>query len=205
LERGLGALPAGARFEAPLQPLDPGAAARLVLDKQQAVLAVGFPACGASGEERFALHLLREFCADMSGPIFTRIREELGLAYTVGATQFLGFETGLFTFYLGTAPEQVDFAHRELSLEVARIAGESLTHDALERTRTALLSSLALQNQSNSAMARACALDIILGLGAEHHLTIAERIKAVSLAEVRDVATRLFGQAPTTVVVGPGG
>jgi len=204
LERGLGALPAGARFEAPLQPLDPGAAARLVLDKQQAVLALGFPACGATGDERFALHLLREFCADMSGPIFTRIREELGLAYTVGATQFLGFETGLFTFYLGTAPEQVDFAHQELSREVARIAGESLTDAALERTRTALLSGLALQNQSNSAMARACALDIILGLGPDHHLSIAERIKAVSLEDVRQVARRIFGQQPTTVIVGPG-
>jgi len=204
LERGLGALPAGERFEAPVQPLDPGAAARLVLDKQQAVLAVGFPACGATGEERFALHLLREFCADMSGPIFTRIREELGLAYTVGATQFLGFETGLFTFYLGTSPEQVDFAHQELTLEVARIAGESLTGEALERTRTALLSSLALQNQSNSAMARACALDIILGLGADHHLTIEGRIKAVTLEQVREVARNVFGQLPSTVVVAPG-
>ena len=203
LEHGLGGLPAGERFGAPPQPLDPGVALRLTLEKQQAVLALGFPACGATGDDRFALHLLREFCADMSGPIFTRIREELGLAYTVGATQFLGFDTGLFTFYLGTSPDQVDFAHRELCSEIALLAETRLTHDAFERTRTALLSSLALQNQSNASMARACALDIILGLGPDHHLTIEDHFKAVSLDDVRQVATRLFAQPHTSIIVAP--
>jgi predicted Zn-dependent peptidase len=83
------------------------------------------------------------------------------------------------------------------------LAETRLTHDAFERTRTALLSSLALQNQSNASMARACALDIILGLGPDHHLTIEDHFKAVSLDDVRQVATRLFAQPHTSIIVAP--
>lgn len=203
LERGLGSLPRGEVFAAPCQPVAGGGRAEVVLAKQQGVLALGYPACGAGAPERFALHLLREFCADMAGPIFTRIREELGLAYSVGATQFLGFETGMFTFYLGTAPEQLEFAERELVAEIGRLVGERLDEASLERTRTALLSSLAMQNQSNAAMARACALDMILGLGAEHYQSVAAHIKAVTLDDLRAATRQLLATPAVVVVVSP--
>ena len=54
----------------------------------------------------------------MAGPLFTRLREELGLAYYVNATQFHGLGAGLFAFYVGTAPDQADVARRELLAQI---------------------------------------------------------------------------------------
>ena len=106
LSASLSALPTGAPWPVPAGSV--GGGEHLVrLPKKQAVLAIGFPGASVNGADRHALAMIQEYAADMAGPLFSRIREELGLAYQVGATQFLGYDAGLFTFYLATSPEQV--------------------------------------------------------------------------------------------------
>ena len=56
--------------------------------------------------DRYALELLQEACSDLGSRLFLRIREKLGLAYYVGAQNFLGLAPGYFAFYAGTAPEK---------------------------------------------------------------------------------------------------
>jgi len=45
------------------------------------------------------------------------VREKLGLAYYVGAQNFLGLVPGYFAFYVGTAPEKLGEVERELSFK----------------------------------------------------------------------------------------
>jgi len=106
------------------------------LPKKQAVLTIGFPGTHVSSQDRHSLAMIQEYASDMAGPLFTRIREELGLAYQVGATQFLGFDHGLFTFYVATSPEQVDLARTELLAEIGKIANAGIPEEAFERVRS---------------------------------------------------------------------
>ena len=46
--------------------------------------------------------------------LFLRIREELGLAYYVGAQNFAGVVPGYFAFYTGTEPAKADQVEKEL-------------------------------------------------------------------------------------------
>ena len=118
LEKSLGALPAGTPPSFGDSPTTQAGEHALKLDKEQAVLAIGFPGLAQDDPRRFALELIDAYCSDMAGPLFTRIREELGLAYYVSTSQFLGLNTGLFAFYLGTAPDQLELAHHELQGEI---------------------------------------------------------------------------------------
>ena len=45
---------------------------------------------------------MQEACSDLGSRLFLRIREKLGLAYYVGAQNFLGLVPGYFAFYAGT-------------------------------------------------------------------------------------------------------
>lgn len=45
---------------------------------------------------------MQESLSDLGSRLFTRIREKLGLAYYVGAQNFLGLTPGYFAFYTGT-------------------------------------------------------------------------------------------------------
>lgn len=202
LAAGLTEMPKGKPWPVPAGIL--GGGDHLVrLPKKQAVLAIGFPGTSVSGVDRHPLAMIQEYAADMAGPLFSRIREELGLAYQVGATQFLGYDTGLFTFYLATSPEQAEFARRELLAEIGKIAAAGIPDEAFDRVRSTVLSGLAIQQQSPSNTARHVALDLLFGHPADEHRRLAESYQSLTAAQVRETAARIFSVTPTIATVLP--
>ncbi|MEN9975430.1 MAG: hypothetical protein RLZZ282_1436, partial [Verrucomicrobiota bacterium] len=175
----------------------------LLLPKKQAVLAIGFPGVSIHSPERHALAMIQEYASDMAGPLFSRIREELGLAYQIGATQFLGYDTGLFTFYLATSPDQAQLARAELVIEIHKIATGGIPDDAFERVRSTVLSGLAIQQQSPSLIARQVALDLLFDHPADSFRHLAAHYLALTPQRVRDAAARVFAAVPTIATVLP--
>lgn len=197
------AMPAGTPWTAPSSQLASGGHHWCHLPKKQAVLTIGFAGTTINGADRHALAMIQEYASDMAGPLFTRIREELGLCYQVGATQFLGYDAGLFTFYLATAPEQVDLARRELLAEIEKIAAVGIPDEAFDRVRSTILSGLAIQQQSPSSTARQVALDLLFGHPADQYRLLPAAYLALSTAQVQETAARIFGSQPTIVTVMP--
>jgi zinc protease len=184
-----------------------GAAAEIVVNepKQQAVLMAGFRGADALSADRAALELIDTASSDMASRFFHRIREELGLAYFVGASQMMGFAPGIFTFYLGTDPAKVDLVRKNFDEEIAALATDGLTEAELIRAKKKLIGSEAIRNQSLEAFAHVVAVDELYGLGAEHHAERAAEINAVTLDEVRTVARKYFRDPfRATVLVTPG-
>ena len=194
-------LPIGEKWNPPTSITAGGITATATLPKKQAVLAIGYPGTHVLSPDKHALAFLQEHSSDMAGPLFGRIREELGLAYRVGATQFLGFDQGLFTFYLATSPEQIDLATAELKKEIAKIAAEGIPADTFERVRSTILSAAALQQQSSSSNARHAALDLLFGFPADSHLDLARIYQSITPENVREIAQKTFSKPPTISVI----
>ena len=172
--------------------------------KQQAVLMAGFQGAHALSPDRAALELIDTASSDMASRFFHRIREELGLAYFVGAAQMMGFAPGIFTFYLGTDPAKVDLVRKNFDEEIAALAADGLTEAELTRAKKKLIGSEAIRNQSLEAFAHIVAVDELYGLGADHHARRAAEINAVTLEEVRAVAHKYFRDPfRATVLVTP--
>jgi zinc protease len=196
-------LPTGQVWTAPPSALCPGGEQAVRLPKKQAVLTIGFPGSAVTGPDRHALALIQEYVSDMAGPLFTRIREELGLAYQVGATQFMGYDAGLFTFYLATSPEHAALARAELLAEIGKLAANGIPPEVFDRVRATVLSGLAIQQQSPSAIARLVALDTLFGQPADTHRHLPAIYRALGVDEVRDTAARIFNLPPTVAMVLP--
>lgn len=176
----------------------------LKLDKQQAVLTVGFPGASASDEDNHALELIHDYCTDMAGPLFTKIREDLGLAYYVSATQFHGIDTGMFAFYLGTSPDQLHAAQTLLIDEIKTIAKHGIPEETLENVKTTWLASHALANQKLGDLARLSAIDTLLGFSPDHHLHTPEKIKRLTTHDIKTAAKKYLGtREPVIVTVTP--
>jgi zinc protease len=201
IETQLTNLPTGQAWKAPTSNISLGNAAETTLPKKQAVLAIAYPGSDIAGEHRHALAFLHEYASDMAGPLFGRIREELGLAYRVGASQFLGYDTGLFFFYLATSPDQIDLARTELLLEIEKIAQHGIPDEAFERVRSTALSGLAIQQQSPSSNARHAALDLLFGNPANTHRLLPNIYSNLTPQQIRETAQLLFKVKPTTSLV----
>ncbi len=198
-------LPAGCPVAREATPPHRAGELKLASDKAQAVLALSLPGL-AVGDEALILQLIiEEWFRDMTGPIFTEIREKRGLAYYAAASSLLGVDAGSFYFYLGTAPESLAEARAVLEEELARLAREGMPEEALERARATALASRTFARQSCRKLCAAASIDTLLGLGPDHDERTAERLRRVSVQEVNALLSKLLDASQPRAWVELGG
>src|SRR4029077_7916878 len=168
-------------------------------DKKQAVLVIGFAGTTLQSEDRYALELLQEACSDLGSRLFLRIRDQLGLAYYVGAQNFIGVVPGYFAFYTGTQPEQVERVEQELLKEAALLRNEGLTAEELKRAKAKIIGQKKIARQDLGSLAMTTALDELYGLGYNHSETEDALYEAVTLDQIKAAAKKYL--TPHALVV----
>jgi zinc protease len=168
-------------------------------DKKQAVLVMGFRGTTLKDAGRYPLELLQESCSDLGSRLFLRIREQLGLAYYVGAQNFVGLAPGYFAFYVGTAPEKAELVEKELLKEAELLRSEGLTEEELKRSKAKVVGQKKISRQDLGSLAMMTALDELYGLGYAHADTEDAFYEAVTLEQVKAVAQKYL--LPDSVVI----
>jgi zinc protease len=159
-------------------------------DKEQAVLLAGFPGVTLKDNDRYALELVQEGCSDLGSRLFLRIREKLGLAYYVGAQNFLGVVPGYFTFYAGTARDNLPQVEEELLKEVKLLGDEGFSAEELKRSKAKIIGQKKIARQDLGGYAITVALDELYGLGHDHIDLEDARYEAVTLADIKAVSRK---------------
>jgi len=165
-------------------------------DKAQGVLMVGFRGASLSSPDRYALQLIDEASSDLGSRFFIRIREQMGLAYYVGASQMQGLVPGLFAFYLGTDPQKLEPVKTALLDEIYKLANDGLTPEELARAKKKLIGQQEIANQSNDAFGYHCALDELYGLGFNYYKQLEHDVNAVTPEHIKQVAAKYFRDQP---------
>jgi zinc protease len=184
-----GELPQPAGSTAPTDGTGPQRIAE-TRDKKQAVLVIGYPGTTFEATDRHALDLLQEACSDLGSRLFLRVREQLGLAYYVGAQQMPGLVPGYFAFYCGTAPEKVSQVETELLKEAELLRTNGLSEEELKRAKAKILGQRKISRQDLGALANGTALDELYGMGFANFEAEDTRIEAVTLADVQAAAQK---------------
>lgn len=169
-------------------------------EKEQAILMAGYRTCDLAHEDRHALDLLHEACSDMSSRLFVKIREELGLAYSVGASQLLGPEPGCFLFYAATSPEKLEEVQQVLLDEIKRIRELGLDVEELARAKKSLIGKELIRLQSSQSQAAVSGLDELLGLGWDNYKGTKQSIAALSNDDIIRIAGTYMQDVSRVVV-----
>ena len=192
----------------PVEPVTPPADGRneaFEKETEQYHLVVATPGIDRADERRFALAVLDSILGgSTSSRLFRKIREERGLAYSVGTYAEQYTDTGLFAVHTGTRGENLSEVCEILATELRRIASAAPAADEIERARELVKGRIVLAEESNAArMAR-------IGRAALHDLPILtldemlERIDAVDGTAVVDLASEILGSGtPSSACVGP--
>ena len=159
-------------------------------DKKQAVLVIGFVGTTMDSEDRYALDVLQECCSDLGSRLFLRIREQLGLAYYVGAQHFPGLAPGYFAFYAGTEPTSVAQVEQEFLKEAELLRNEGLTAEELKRAKAKIIGQKKIARQDLGSLASLTALDELYGLGWQHAELDDAKYEAVTLEQVKVAAQK---------------
>lgn len=173
-----------------LLPSDVSGLVELRHEKEQAVLLIGYRTVDLTHPDNPALEMIDESCSDMASRLFLRIREELGLAYSVGATRLSGLEPGLLVFYVSTSPEKLDLVQEEMLAEIDLIVREGLEEEEFERAKASWLGREAIHLQGVRELASAATVDELVGLGWDHYRKTPETVRALTREAVREAAMR---------------
>lgn len=196
--------------EAPTPADDPAGtrSGRRWVDREshQLHLVVGREGVSHADPLRIPLILVSQaFGGGMSSRLFQRIREELGLAYTVFSYQSFYSRSGLVGVYLGTRPGSGERAEEALRHEFARISRDGLGAEELEQTRMQVKGQIMLSLESTSARLYRLAGSALNGepwLGLDDLLA---RVDAVTPDQVAEAARLAFDpDTQYTLLLGPG-
>jgi len=160
---------------------------------EQAHLVIAAPWPDAKDSDRYAASLLASVIGGgTSSRLWQTVREERGLAYSVGAGGSTFSDVGVFTIYAGTSPEHLDEV-LELSLEeMRRVVNESVPEEELKLAKDQALSSILLSLESSSARVSALARQEIIHGRRISPEEIIEKMEAVTPEDLQRVAQQYF-------------
>jgi len=154
-----GGLPA-LRSPAPIVQV-PGAV-HFERDTAQTHIVIGSPAFEHADPRRYAMSMIGMlFGGGMSSRLFQRIREELGLAYSVYSFQSFHEDAGTHGVYVGTAPETARAAVEAINEEMEKLSANGLSEDELTAGKSQLKGQITLSLESpTSRMYRAAGVEL---------------------------------------------
>ncbi len=174
-------------------------------DSQQVNVVFGSATVPHADPRRYALILVNTLLGGgMSSRLFQRLREELGLVYSVYSFQSFHVDAGVHGVYLGTAPGTAKQAVAAVRDELARLVAEGFSPAELRSGKQQVKGQITLSMESvTSRMYRAAAVELFDEPYAPLDEVLA-RIDAIGEADVHDVCTRFFTPERQTVLgLGP--
>ena len=160
---------------------------------EQAHLIIATPFVAASDKLRYPADLLANIIGGgTSSRLWQKVREERGLAYSVGASSIMYHDCGLFSIFAGTSPGQVaevvDIAIAELREVVKNGVSEEELELAKQQTRASIL--LGLEDSAGRAATLAQS-EMLHGRQIPVEETL-ENVDAVTVDEVQALASEHF-------------
>lgn len=174
-------------------------------DGSQTHIVIGSPTIGHQDPRRHAMVLLGVLLGGgMSSRLFQRVREEMGLAYSVYTFQTFYADCGVHGVYVGTAPNTAEAALAAIEKELAAVSRRGVRALELAQGKGHLKGQITLSLESpTSRMYRAASVELY----GEPYRTLDEMLRVVDDIKgpaVRDLAAEFFAPNRQTVLsLGP--
>lgn len=174
-------------------------------DGSQTHIVLGSATIGYHDPRRHAMVLLGVLLGGgMSSRLFQRVREELGLAYSVYTFQTFYAQCGVHGVYVGTAPNTAEAALAAIEKELALVAAKGMPAEELALGKGHLKGQITLSLESPTArMYRAAAVELYGEpyRSLDEMLALVDGIKA---STVRQLAAEFFvPESQTVLSLGP--
>jgi predicted Zn-dependent peptidase len=174
-------------------------------DTEQYHLCLGGAGLARDDERRFALRVLEGILGGTSSSrLFQEVRERRGLAYSVFSFSSLFATTGEVGLYVGTRPDNLAEALAVVAQELERCVVDPASEDELTRSRENLKGRVVLSLESTGARMSRLGSSVLNDLPILSVDEVIERIDAVRIADLRELAQELFRPGRLSVAcVGP--
>ena len=186
----------------PMQPI-PGQKAAKEKDTEQLHICLGYPGTFLGSDELYPMSVMNNLLGGaMSSRLFQKIREEMGMAYSIYTYPSTYVGCGTFAVYAGVSPKNGRAVLDETLKQLDLLCRDGVTEKEFREAKNQLRGSYLLGLESPGSRMQS------MGRGQLHldrcmtpEETVA-KIEAVTIESVNAVARRIFSNAPCISVVG---
>ena len=186
----------------PMQPI-PGQKAAKEKDTEQLHICLGYPGTFFGSDELYPMSVMNNLLGGaMSSRLFQKIREEMGMAYSIYTYPSTYVGCGTFAVYAGVSPKNGHAVLDETLRQLDLLCRDGVTEKEFREAKNQLRGSYLLGLESPGSRMQS------MGRGQLHldrcrtpEETVA-KIEAVTIESVNAVARRIFSNAPCISVVG---
>ena len=174
-------------------------------DTEQMHICLGFPGMAYGTDGVYPLAVANNILGGaMSSRLFQRIREDLGLAYSVYSYPNTYKGVGTFDLYAGVSPKNAELVLQEIRAELKKFVDEGITEKEFRDSVTQLRSGYLMGLESPGARMQGLGRSTLLrGKPLSHEATLSA-IEAVTMDKVMAVARQVLTQEPCIAIVGKG-
>ncbi|HVF48131.1 MAG TPA: pitrilysin family protein [Pyrinomonadaceae bacterium] len=155
---------------------------------EQAHLIIATPLVSAIDERRYAADLLANIIGGgTSSRLWQKVREERGLAYSVGASAIMYQDCGLFSVFAGTSHEQVSEVTSLVITEMRNIVSNGITDDELGLAKEQSVASILMSLEDSAGRAATLAqAEMVHG----RQIPVAETLQKIDSVTTGDCLNR---------------
>ena len=160
---------------------------------EQAHLVIATPLVSATDERRYAADVLANIIGGgTSSRLWQKVREERGLAYSVGASAVSYQDCGMFSIFAATSPGQVEEVVDLSIAEMSSVVRDGVTADELDLAKQQAVASILLSLEDSAARAATLAQsELTHGRQISVEETLA-KLDAVTVDEIQAIAREFF-------------
>jgi len=161
------------------------------MEKEQAMVALGFHGVELNDSDRYGVEVLTAILgSSFNGRLFSKIRQELGHAYSLGGSSIPSRNTGFIYFYVLTSPDSFKKVREVLNNEIKRIQAEDITDKELTDIKMYLKGNFLAGLETNSVLSFVSSMDELYSLGFDNYLKYTENIDKVSKEDIKRLAIK---------------
>ena len=170
-------------------------------DIEQIHLNLAFPAAPAGAKNRYAYTVMNNILGGgVNSRLFMRIREELGLTYSVYSYGSTFLNAGLFHICASLNPEQFNTVYSEIQNAIIELRDKGPFDDELRYAKEQIKTDILLQCESSKAIMNQNAKDIFLYNEVKEPEHILKMINAISKQDIKEcleevTVSGMFGTA----------
>ena len=174
-------------------------------ETDQTHLAFGIRAYDLFDKRRFALELLADILGNGFGSrLFERLREQMGVAYYVGAGADLSTDHGVLDAYAGVDNKRLEEVIKAILQECKRLRDEPVGTDELTRVKNRISGNMVLGLETSNDLANFFGGQEILEKKILTPEELLARLQLVTAEEIQAVAQDVFQNSKlNSVIIGP--
>lgn len=172
---------------------------------EQAQLVIGYPGLDRFDPEKYAESILAVIMGgNMSSRMFSNVREEKGLCYSISSSTDRYTDCGLFSTRAGVSITGIEDAITAICYEYDAISKKPPLKEEVQRAKNYLKGKVTLRMEDSEEVANFLGIQLLLQNEVSSLDEYFDKIEAVTPEEVFSVAQRIFDpQKRSMAIIGP--